>query len=488
MLKFEPKKIGLFVGVLTFILILLLEPLGNTLANSMGAVASLMAILWIMESIPIAVTSLIPLVLFPILEIANPSDVSNIYINKTIFLFLGGFLIAKAIEKNHLHKRLSLSVIKLFGGSTNSILIGFIISCWLMSMFITNTATTIIMLPIGLSVIYALEDKFEKHHIRNFAIALMLGIAYSSTLGGISTLVGTVPNLVFKGIYETSFPNSEEITFASWMSFGFPLSLLMVIVLILVFKILFKIPQNLKFESNFINNELKKLGKINRSEKLVLLIVFTTTFLWIFRQNINLGFIELNGWSNLLPKSIAIHDSTIAISMSLLLFIIPNEDGEKLLTNNEIKSLPWDILLLFGGGFALAKGFQISGLSELIGSYFSFLGGINPYVISFLVSLVIIFLTELTSNTATVNTFLPILASISVTLNIDPLILMIPATIAASFAFMLPVATPPNAIIFSSGKLEIRDMMKAGLWLNLISAVLIPLAFYFFGSRVFEIN
>jgi sodium-dependent dicarboxylate transporter 2/3/5 len=485
---FSTKNFGVILGILVFVLISYFAPLGHTQENSMLAIALLMAIFWMLEAIPLAATSLLPLILFPLYGISDSANVSNLYINKTIFLFLGGFLIAQAIEKNGLHKRIALNIINLFGGSVQSILVGFIVSCWLLSMFITNTATTIMMLPIGLSVISALEDKFGSKQTRNFAIALMLAIAYSSTLGGISTLVGTVPNLVFKGIYEDTFPNNQTIDFANWMAYGFPLSLIMIVILIFLFKFLFKNPSNLSIKKDFIHSELKLLGKISKNELQVLAIVLTTSLLWIFRKDIDLGFINIYGWSNLLPEFVKIDDSSVAIFMSLILFILPNEKGKIGLINNEqIKNLPWDILLLFGGGFALAKGFQTTGLSELIGSYFTGFDGVNPYFLSFLVSVVIIFLTELTSNTATVTTFLPILASISIQLDINPLILMLPATLAASFAFMLPVATPPNAIVFSSNKLEIKDMMRAGLWLNLIASVIIPLSFYIIGRFVYSV-
>lgn len=478
--------ISLIAGILIFLLFLIFQPIENQLANSMAASAILMAILWISEAIPLAATSLLPLVIFPFLGIMDAKSVSSQFINSTIFLFLGGFLIAASIEKSGLHKRISLNIIKLFGGSVKAILIGFIISCWLMSMFITNTATTIMMLPIGLSVINSLEDKFSKKEIKMFAIALMLGIAYSSTLGGISTLVGTVPNLVFKGIYESTFPEAAQINFASWMAYGVPLSLIMILILILLFNSIFKIPKEISLEKGFISSELSKLGKMTKAEKIVGVVVATTSLLWIFRKDISINSFTLSGWSSFLPENVSIDDSTVAIFMASLLFILQSNDpNKKLLSNLEIKKLPWDILLLFGGGFALAKGFQTTGLSELIGSYFAGFDGVNPYIISFLVCLVVIFLTELTSNTATVNTFLPILASISVSLNIDPIILMLPATIAASFAFMLPVATPPNAIIFSSGKLEIKDMVRAGLWLNLISAIIIPASYYFLGRFIF---
>lgn len=491
-LSLNLRQFGLILGIISFLIIFALNPIENQIANAMAACSVLMAIWWITEAVPLAATSFLPLILFPVLGIMDVKQTSSIFINNTIFLFLGGFLIALAIENNGLHKRMALNIIKLLGGDLKGILLGLIISCWLMSMFITNVATTIMMMPIGISIISALEDKFDKDKVRLYAVALLLGIAYSATLGGISTLVGTVPNLAFKSIYEIQFPSAEPISFASWMAFGVPMSGLMIIILWFLFtKILFPIPNELKLNKSLINDNLNQLGKITRDEKVVLIIVVTTSLLWIFRKNIDLGFAKFYGWSNLLPNPNSIDDSTIAIFMSMLLFLIPakNRTGNKrLIDNNSIKKLPWDVLLLFGGGFALAKGFQTTGLSEIIGNTFVGLKGVDPFFITFLVCLVVIFLTELTSNTAVTYTFLPILASLSVAINVDPLILMLPATISASFAFMLPVATPPNAIIFSAEKIKIGEMAKAGIWLNIISAILIPLMFYGLGRFIFGVG
>jgi len=350
------------------------------------------------------------------------------------------------------------------------------------------------MLPIAIAVIKGLEGKFSDKVIRNFSVSLLLGIAYSSSLGGIATLVGTVPNIAFKSIFELSFPDAPEITFAKWMSFALPTSaILMTIIWFVLIKFLFKIDKDIKVDKQFINQEIKKLGKISIQETIVLYTMISASLLWIFRSNVDLGFLIIPGWSNMLPDPSLIDDSTVAIALSLVLFLIPatlkNLGIEfRLMTKETIVRIPWDILLLFGGGFAMAKGFQSTGLSEIIGASFADMQNVPPLLIVFFICIVIIFLTEFTSNTATTYTFLPILASIAVATNTNPMILMIPATISASLAFMLPVATPPNAIVFGTGKLQISEMANSGLWINIISAFLLPIIFYFIGYYVFDID
>lgn len=485
---------GLFLGPLIAITFYYLGFIDSPLANAMGAITILMAIWWMTESVPLSVTSMLPLILFPFFEIHSANETAIQYMNSTIFLFLGGFLLAQAMERWELHKRISLYIIRFLGGDAIGILRGFFLSSWLLSMFITNTATTIMMLPIAIAVIKGLEGKFSDKAINNFSIALLLGIAYSSSIGGIATLVGTVPNIAFKSIFELSFPNAPEITFAKWMSFGVPMSIvLMVVVWFVLIKFLFKIDDEIKIDKQYINKEIKKLGRISIQETIILYTMVSASLLWIFRVDVDFGFIQIPGWSNILSDPSLIDDSTVAVGLSIILFIIPATlknfgTDFRLMTKDTIIKIPWDILLLFGGGFAMAKGFQSTGLSEVIGSSFAGMENIPPLLIAFMVTLVVIFLTEFTSNTATTYTFLPILASIAVAIDINPMILMIPATISASLAFMLPVATPPNAIVFGSGKIKISDMANTGLWINIIAAILVPLIFITVGYYVFDID
>lgn len=488
--KNTSQIIGLFLGIIIFLLLNFFPVLDGITENKMLSVAVLMALWWMTEAIPLAATAMIPVVVFPLLGILHVKDTASQYFNSIIFLFIGGFLIALAMEKWNLHKRISLMIINAIGGGPAKIIFGFMVSCVLMSMFISNTATTIMMLPIGLAIIFKLEDIYDKEKTRKFSIALMLGIAYASSVGGIATLVGTAPNLAFIRIYTITFPDAPEITFGQWVIFGIPLAVtMMMIIWFLLTKVIFKPDKSIVIDPKIVKDELSALGKISFEERAVLLTLLTTGILWIFRKDITLGFLTIPGWSNLLPFGDLIDDGTVAIMTSSIMFLLPSKTKGKRLIDNEIfKKLPWDIILLFGGGFALAKGFQSSGLSMAIGEQFVRFGGISPLLLIMLVCIGLTFLTELTSNTATTHTLLPILASLSVALNINPLLLMIPATLSASFAFMLPVATPPNAIVFSSDRIMINDMMRAGIILNLIGVLVVSLFFTTLGVEVFGVD
>lgn len=491
--KNKIEKVGLTFGFLVFFGVLIFQPIEDITINNMAACTLLMAIWWMTEALPLAATSLAPLILFPVLGILSAKETANEFINSTIFLFLGGFILALAIEKWDLHKRISLNIIRYLGKSPKRMVLGFMVSSWIMSMFITNTATTIMMLPIGLAVIKELEIEFGTANTKTMSIALLLGIAYSASIGGIATLVGTVPNMVFVRIFETSFPFGPDISFGKWFIFGFPLSIISMIILYFILtKYLYKIDDRIKIDRGLINKQLKALGRMAYEEKAVFLTMGVTALLWIFRKELVIGVITVPGWSGLLPFGDMIDDATVAIASSVVLFLIPVKNkkmGHKFILDQKIfKKIPWDIILIFGGGFALAKGFQTSGLSVLIGTQFSSLSGIHPIVFTLLICALIIFLTEVTSNTATTNTFLPILASMSVAVGINPLLLMVPATIAASFAFMLPVATPPNAIIFSSERIKINEMIRAGFVLNIVLIFVITSVFYLLGLYVFNID
>jgi len=336
-----------------------------------------------------------------------------------------------------------------------------------------------------------MQEFYDGKDSENFSVSLMLGIAYGASLGGIATLVGTPPNLAFVRIFHISFPDSPEISFGKWMMLGLPIAIVMLFVTwILLTKILYRLKNKTSFDKKLLREEYKLLGKPGFEEKLVLAIFTITALLWIFRIDLSLGSFIIPGWSNLLANSKYIDDSTVGIFMSLLLFILPAKKGEhkRLLNARAFGKIPWEIVILFGGGFALASGFQSSGLSELLGEQLTALSGIPPILMIVIVCFCLTFLTELTSNTATTQTILPILAAISVSTQINPLFLMIPATLSASFAFMMPVGTPPNAIVFSSGKVTIKQMARTGLILNFIGIVVVTLMFYLLGNFIFGIN
>lgn len=482
------KTFGLLIGFLAFVFLMIFDiSPENIMASKMAAVAALMAIWWITEAIPLGATALLPIVLMPVLGIMKTGSAASQYFSSISFLFLGGFIIAIAMEKWMLHKRISLKIIRSIGGGTKGLIMGFMIASAFMSMFISNTATTIMMLPIALSIIYKLENKYSEKKVHAFSLALLLGIAYSSSIGGVATLVGTAPNLVFIEIYNKSFPNAAEISFGSWMMMGVPLAGIMIAILwALITKVLIKLPKTISIGRSEVEDEYQKLGTMSFEEKAVMFVFALTALLWIFRKDLDFGMFSVPGWSGIFANSSFLNDGTIAIFTSLLLFIIPskNKPGRRILDYKAFTKIPWEIMILFGGGFALAGGFRESGLSEIIGSSFSGLSEVHVILLILAICFVITFLTELTSNTATTQTILPILASISVAMDINSIMLMVPATISASFAFMLPVATPPNAIIFGSKRIKISEMVKTGLVINFIGAIVITLVFYFFGADI----
>lgn len=489
------QKIGLILGPVFFVCTLIftdIEP-DSPVLTRMIALTLLMVVWWVTAAIPLFATALLPMIFYPLLGILQGSLTAPIYFNSTIFLFLGGFMIALTMEKWHLHKRIALYIIKQIGGGPNRIILGFMFASAFLSMWISNTATAIMMVPIGLAIIIQMEASFSLTETRQFTSCIMLGIAYGCSIGGIATLVGTPPNLSFVQIFQITFPEAEPVAFGDWLLMALPISVLMlVIVWLILTRLLFQIPAQLKIDQEIINKQYKTLGSMSFEEKAVMLVFSLTACLWVFRKNLNIGFISIPGWSQWLPYPSMIDDATVALTMAMLLFIIPtrsqNVNSATLMGEEIIKKLPWGIVILFGGGFALAKGFQVTGLSAYIGDKFSSLAGTSPLMMIIAICSGITFLTELTSNTATTEMILPVLASVAIAMKINPLMLMIPATLAASCAFMFPVATPPNAIVFASGRVKMSDMVRAGLWINIVAIFIITLMFYLVGAEVFLIK
>ena len=455
-------------------------------------IALLMAVWWITEAVPLAITSLLPVALFPLFGVLDNKTVSSAYFNDVIFLFMGGFLVALAMEKWNLHRRIALKILSMTGVKPASILAGFMVASFFLSMWISNTATTMMMLPIAMSIITQLDEIMNHGKASRFSIGLLLGIAYSASAGGMATLVGTPPNLSFVRIYEIYFPDAGSIPFSQWLIFALPVSL---IISIIIWAVLYYSYRPVGSEwvqvtKNIFANQLRSIGSISYEEKWVSVVFASLALLWIFRVDLVFGHLTIPGWSRVFPESSFINDGTIAILMAIILFIIPAKKPktEKLLDWHTASKIPWQILLLFGGGFALATGLKESGLSLWFGERLSGVASLHPMLVILTISLVITFLTELTSNTATTEMILPILAGLSITSGIHPLMLMIPATLSASMAFMLPVATPPNAIIFGSGRITIGQMARTGLLINLVGAVIIMLMMYFYGNLIFGIH
>jgi sodium-dependent dicarboxylate transporter 2/3/5 len=490
------QLVGLFLGPLLFFLTMSLDlDPEKPIVTGMAAVAVLMATWWITEAIPLAATAILPMLLFPMLGIMTGKATAPLYVNSTIFLFMGGFMIALAMERWQLHRRIALRVIKTIGGGPTRIVLGFMGASAFLSMWISNTATAVMMLPIGLSIILQMEKEFDAKDTRNFSVALMLGIAYAASVGGMATLVGTPPNLALQRVFELTFPTGQGISFGQWFVMALPISLVMLgIIWVVLTKVFFRSPAHLKVDKSIVDREYKALGSMSFEERVVLVVFVCTALLWIFRKDLVLGFVHIPGWSGLLPDPKSVDDGTVAIFMAMLLFFVPTRslqartEGATLLDTSVFQNLPWGIILLFGGGFALAKGFQVTGLAEFLGGQLQLLANFPPLLMIGLICISLTFLTEVTSNTATTQMILPVLASLGVAMAENPLLLMIPATLSASCAFMMPVATPPNAIVFGSGRVRIGDMVKTGFFINIIGVVVISLLFYFLGTVIFSIE
>jgi sodium-dependent dicarboxylate transporter 2/3/5 len=488
------QNIGLFLGPVVLLLLMQLDLTpGNPAPSRLAAVAGLMAVWWITEAIPLFATAMLPVVLYPLLGILSGKATAPIYFNSTIFLFLGGFMIALTMEKWRLHRRIALKIIRFIGGGPSRIVLGFMIAAAFLSMWISNTATAVMMVPIGLAIILQMEEKFGREVMRKFSVALMLGIAYACSTGGIATLVGTPPNLSFARIFEIMFPDGPPMEFGRWILLGIPVTLTMLLLTwVFLTKLFFRAPEHVYVDRKIVDEEYSKLGRTSFEERAVLVVFALTALLWVFRKPLEFGAFTIPGWSEILPHPDLIDDGTVAIAMALTLFLIPSHSKDAptpmVADIQIIPRLPWGIVLLFGGGFALAKGFQVTGLSVIIGNQFGSLADLSPFVMTLFTCLTLTFLTELTSNTATTEMILPILASVAVAMKTNPLLLMIPATISASCAFMMPVATPPNAIVFGSGRVRVSEMARVGVVLNLVGVLVIATVFYVVGLSVFGID
>jgi len=495
-MKFKPggfQRTMLIAAPLISLLIILFADLDpeNSKVTTMFAIAFLMAAWWISEAVPLAITALIPVALFPLLGVVDGKTVSALYFNHVIFLFIGGFLMAFAMERWNLHRRIALRILILFGVSPGRILMGFMLATTFLSMWMSNTATAMMMVPIAFSIILKLEESLGKEKVDKFSIGLLLAVAYSASIGGVATLVGTPPNLSFVRISSIIFPEMPEISFADWFIFALPVTIILFFGAWLILYLMYKPKHSWEnITLNDFRNEYKLLGKSKPEEKIVFVLFGLLIFLWIFRSEIVIQSLVIPGWENLFAHPGYINDGTVAILFALFLFIIPSktQKGEKLMNWETASKIPWGIVLLFGGGFALAQGFVDSGLSVWFGEKLEGLGNVQPIVLTFANVTLISFLTELTSNVATTEMILPILAGLAVVIKINPLLLMIPATLAASMAFMLPVATPPNAIIFGTNRIRVIDMVKTGFMLNTISIIIITLVMYFWGTVVFGID
>ena len=482
----DSKRMGLFLGPCVFFLLLMLPQPSDLSAQGMSvaAVAALMAIWWISEALPVPATALLPIALFPLLGVMKTQQVTAAYANHLIYLFMGGFLIAVTMEKWQLHKRIALHVIRVVGVSPERIILGFMLATAFLSMWISNTATAMMMLTIGLAVLRRADDRATtavgggNPAFATFATALALGIAYSASIGGVATLIGTPPNAIMAGLIEKTY--GINVSFATWMTFALPLSMLMLaFTWFYLTRLVYRGGmEELPGGRETIVSELREMGPMKKTEGRVLAVFCCVACAWIFRSLVD---IESLKW---------VTDSSIAICGALALFVIPADfkQREFLLDWDTAVKIPWDIIILFGGGFALAEGFNHSGLSEWLARQLMILQGMDILLLVAMVVLTVLFLTELTSNTATASLFLPLMGALAIAIGIHPLIMMVGVAIAASYAFMLPVATPPNAIVFASRAVTIPQMARVGLMLNLAGAVLVTLFVVYLLPAVFAID
>jgi sodium-dependent dicarboxylate transporter 2/3/5 len=439
----------------------------------MMAVAALMATWWVSEAIPLAATSLLPLALFPLLGLGSAQESATPYANHLVYLFLGGFMLAQTMQRWNLHRRMALTIVSRVGTSPSRIVLGFMCAAGFISMWVSNTATAAMMMPIGLAVIQQAVEAVEADgsdvdtrpgHF-HFGAALMLGIAYGASIGGVATIIGTPPNVFLAGTM--SAIHGIEISFVRWLGFGIPFVLLFLpLTWLWLTKVAFPLEiQSIPGGADRIQAELDKLGAMTTPEKRVAVVFGITAFAWTFRPL----------WTAWIPTGSFVTDSTIAMMATIVLFLTPAGNGERLLNWEWASRLPWNVLLLFGGGFSLAAGFERNGLSAWVGSQLQVFAELPLPLFIVIVVVFIVTLTEFASNTASTAMSIPILAATATSMGLSPLVLAIPATVAASCAFMLPAATPPNAIVFGTGYFTVPQMVKAGIGVNLIGVILVSL-------------
>ncbi len=478
------RLLKILLGPLGFLIILLIPsmPGFSPEGQKVIAVAFWMIQWWISEAVPLPVTALVSIICFPLLNILTIQETTNSFGNPIIFLFMGGFMLALALEKWNLHRRISLNIIRLTGTNANGIVLGFMLATASLSMWISNTATTVMMLPIAQSVIalLALEEIQESQGFKNFALTLMLGVAYAANIGGIATLIGTPPNSVLATLFFDRY--QYEISFGQWIAMGFPFSLLL---LLLTYIILTRgvYPNRLgKLEGSqdVIEQELNKLGAWSPGEKRTLWVFCLTAFLWIFRTSIN----------QVLPAEVRLNDTIIAMAASVSLFVmpVPGAKSDTILEWEDTRNLPWGILLLFGGGIALAGAMNKSGIIDLVAHQVSGGGAVSIFFILAGLTFLSLMMTEVMSNVALVSVLIPVIMGIGEALNQNPLWLAIPVTMASSCAFMLPMSTPPNAIVFASGYIKVFQMVRVGVFLNILAVILIVFTVWYFVPYVFGIE
>lgn len=488
--SFARTYFGIVAGLATAVAIMLL-PLPDGMSEAgrrTGAVSAVMAIWWISEAIPIAATALLPVFAFPLLGVSSTRDACAPYADPVNLFFLGGLMIAAAVERWGLQRRLALHVMSRLGGSPRQLVLGFMTATALISMWTSNAATTMMMLPIAIAVI----EHFEGRGVDTsaFAPALMVSVAYAASIGGVGTLVGTPPNVIFAGALTRLFPEAPPVGFAPWMMVGTPIAIAMTpLSWLFLTRVAFRVPASAAGgDVALLRRELAELGPISTPERRVLLLFAATALLWIFRADLDVGPFTVPGWTRILPNPRAVDDTVIAVAMATLLFVLPSgEPGIRLLGDDWVKRVPWGVLVLLGSGFALAAAVESSGLAGWLAERLGQIGSMPPLLLILVITTLLVVLTEFTVNSAITALMMPVLAATARGLQVDPRLLMIPATLGASFGFMMPGGTAPNAMVFASGRLTVAQMVRAGIGLDVLGIIVISLVFYFIGIPVFGI-
>ncbi len=473
--------LAIIAGPLTALVLLLVPPPGGLSVPAWNVVAITLWIIiwWLTEAIPIPATALIPIPFFPALGVGSLKSIAASYAHPLLLMFLGGFMLAAAMQRSGLHRRIALNIINVVGTSPAMIIAGFMLATAFLSMWISNTATTIMMFAVALPVIQLhKETAIEGPLLRNFSVALMLGIAYSASIGGVGTPIGTPPNALLASILQDSY--NIEVNFVTWMAIGVPVIVVMLpVTWVVLTRFLYPVDgTNASSGGTTITSALSELGAMRRNEKMVFGIFLLAAFGWVFGKAIAKSF------------GVPFSDTAVAIIAALLLFALPHRlnKPEFLLDWESTRDIPWGVLLMLGGGLAIAAAFNSSGLAQAIGGSVSGLSQYSLWILVLSATALIVFITEITSNTASTATFLPILGAIAVGMGYDPRSLMIPVTLGASMAFMMPVATAPNAIVFSHEDVHITDMVRTGIWLNIISIAVCFSAGYWIASSVFGLS
>lgn len=496
------QKIGFFVGVLVFILFLLIKTPEGMEQGAKITIGLLlwMAIWWATEALPLSVTSLLPLVILPLFKVIDAKTISKSYMSQEIMLFMGGFFISAALEQSGLHKRFSIWLIDKIGTSPRKVILAFMIAVGFISMWISNTTATVMALPIALSIITLYRELLNKEGAGidtepgtfKFAIALMLGVAFAASIGGMGTPIGTPPNIIFLGMAKKMFPNAPSLSFLDFTKFGFIfIAFFLPFTWFMLTSVFFKPGfKSLSESKEVFKNELRGLGSMSKRERIVAVVFVITVLLWIFRADLNFGAFTIKGWSSILKVQDFVHDSTIAMIAALALFMLPvnYREGDMVLSWKAAKEVPWDILLIFGGGLAIADAILQTKLADFVASKLGFLQGVGLFWVILLVGGVGFVIAQFTSHTSATSIFMPIAGALAVAAKIHPYLVMLPTTFAISLAFSLPASTPPNVIVMTGGYVKVKDMLKAGLVIGFIGLLILVVYMYFVGIPILNIS